>query len=153
MEQPNVSIWAASWPVQKCASLKSSKASCCCRGAASASVHAMCLTLNDSGRNSDKEVFTKQTTGPDRLEYSPLDLMLFKQQHADLEKIFIKSVLKSEITGCVKVRINWTRGHFQLFAQDNNCRCLWIYQILRKKHDAVSDYLECSVSKLQFDFL
>jgi hypothetical protein len=31
--------------------------------------------------------------------------MLFKQHHADMEEIFIKSVLKSEINGCVKVRI------------------------------------------------
>jgi len=71
-----------------------------------APVHAKFLTLNDSGQNSGKEVFTKRTTGPDGLEYSPLELMLFKQQHADLEAKFIKSVLKSEIKGCVKVRIS-----------------------------------------------
>ena len=51
-------------------------------------------------------MFTKRTTGPDGLEYSHPELMLFKQHHADLEKIYIKSVLKSEIKGCVKVRIS-----------------------------------------------
>jgi hypothetical protein len=63
----------------------------------------MCLTSNGLGQNSGKEVFTKRTTRPDGVEYSPLELTYYKQQHAELEGRFIKSVLRSEIKCCVKV--------------------------------------------------
>ncbi len=83
---------------------KKFKGELCHCAAQSISLYSLSLISNDLGKNSGKEVFTKRTAGPDGIEYSPLELTLFKQQHEELEAKFIKSVLKSEIKGCVKVR-------------------------------------------------
>jgi hypothetical protein len=51
-----------------------------------------------TGQNTGKEVFECK-----RLSFSDLEINYYKQRHSDLEKKFIRSVLKTEINGCVKV--------------------------------------------------
>ena len=64
----------------------------------------MRISKKFKGKNSGKEVFLKRTTKPDGLEYSTLEIAGHKQKHADLERSFIKSVLKSELKSLINVR-------------------------------------------------
>lgn len=57
------------------------------------------LVLLRSGQNTGKEVFDCKIN-----EFPPLEINYYKQRHIELEKKFIRSVLKSEINGSVKVR-------------------------------------------------
>jgi hypothetical protein len=57
------------------------------------------VIVNCTGQNTGKEVFACSIN-----KFSPPEINYYKLRHIELEKKFIRSVLKTELTGGVKVR-------------------------------------------------
>ena len=70
----------------------------------------------DIGQSTGKEVFTRRETVPDGRILTSQEIHFYKRMHIELEKKFIKSVLKSVIKGSLKVREILATDGFSQFA-------------------------------------